>query len=125
MRALIGRRKHPKLSQLYWWACNILLSINCFPCEIPLEKTKTLFVSCYQLEIASGLRMRHASTSPLNSRTSSGAVLCRPCACCLSLCEFICVLALLFLEGFGSLVFSIPSGSYSLSTSSSSLSQRN
>jgi hypothetical protein len=45
----------------------------------------------------------------------SGTDLCKPCACCLSLCELRCVPPLLCLEVLESLVSSICSGSYPLS----------
>ena len=51
------------------------------------------------------------STSPFSSRTLFGVDLC------LSLCEFIGVSALLFLEGLDSVASSFPSGSYVLSAS--------
>ena len=54
------------------------------------------------------IRDGHVSTS-LSSRTPSGADLCRPYACCLSLCEFRCEPALLCLESFSSLESSIHS----------------
>lgn len=46
------------------------------------------------------------STFPLNNKTSSSLELRRPCACCRSLCEFICVSVLLYLEDTASLVSS-------------------
>lgn len=50
---------------------------------------------------------------------SYGTDPCKPCACCPSLCEFICISVLLCLEGLALLVSSFPSGSYTLSAFSS------
>lgn len=77
-------------------------------------KTKFHFVSVYKLEIASGLGMGHLSTCPFSSRTPSGAPLRRPCARCLSLCEFVCAPGLLCLECLVLLVSPNSSGSYSI-----------
>ena len=56
--------------------------------------------------------------SIFNSKTPTGEDQCRPCACCLSLCEFTCI-ATVDLERLASLVSSITADSYTLSTSSS------
>jgi hypothetical protein len=42
---------------VFWWASSLLLRVICFLGETPLEKNKFSFVSSYQLEIASGLRI--------------------------------------------------------------------
>ena len=39
----------------------------------PLEEIKLPFASVYQLEVASGLGMRHMATIPFDFRTPSGA----------------------------------------------------
>ena len=59
------------------------------------------------------------STSPVSAETPSGLDLCRPCACCHSLCELICAIFTMPLEGLVSLVPSIPSGSCNISAFSS------
>ena len=87
------------------------------PNETPLEKTKFSFVSGYQLEIASGLGMGHGPPSSLSSGTLSMEGRGDPLlpqslwvhACPTQLC----------LEGLDSFVSSIPTGSYTLSASSS------
>lgn len=50
-----------------------------------------LFLSGYQFEIDSGVRMGHVS-SFFNSRTPSGNNPWKPCACCLGFCEYKCTL---------------------------------
>ena len=77
-------------------AGHVPLRIASFPSETPLEKTKCSFASGYQLETASGLGVKYMYTFLLSSRTPSGAALCRPCACCHRLCEFICALVSVF-----------------------------
>ena len=58
------------------------------------------------------------STS-LNSRISCGRDPCRPCTCCYSLCEFICVSHVVFRKPCVLGVLHIPSGSYPSAISSS------
>lgn len=53
-------------------------------------------------------------TCPLSTRKLHGLDLCSACSCSFSLCEFICVSVLLWLEHPDSLVSSIISGSYAL-----------
>ena len=65
--------------------------MHCILNRTPLGKTNSSFVSSYQLVVASGLWVGLVPTSPLSSRTPSGLVLCRPCACYHGLCVFVCV----------------------------------
>lgn len=81
-----------------------------------MEKTTSSFISGCQLEITSWLGMGATSTysfmlvwlEPVQS-----------CACCPSVCEFICVSFLLCLEDTVSFESSIPHGAQNLCTSSS------
>lgn len=52
---------------------------------------KISFASGFQLKIASCLGWGHVSSCPFSSRSTSCADPCGSCACCYSLCEFICV----------------------------------
>lgn len=54
------------------------------------------FKNVSQLEIASELGMRHMSTSPFSSQTSTSVEQCRSCACYFSLCECVCEHMLLY-----------------------------
>jgi hypothetical protein len=71
------------------------------------------------MEIVSWLGMGVCVTSSFRSRTPTGADACRPCACCLRLCEFRSAPALLCLEGIDLLMSSLSCGSYSFSIFSS------
>jgi hypothetical protein len=82
-----------------WLGVCTTLQSSLFPQWDSLENTKISCTDGYQLEIASELGMGHASTSLFRSKTPSGADPCRPCAHCLSRCEFICAPVLLCLEG--------------------------
>jgi hypothetical protein len=66
---------------------------------LPLEETSFPFVSGHQSRWLLGHRWGLASTSPLSAGTPSDLDPCRHCAHCHSLCEFICVSLLLWLEG--------------------------
>lgn len=66
------------------------------------------------METASGFGMWAGPTSSLNMESQSGPYLCKPFGYCHSLCEFICILVLLCLEGLLFLVFSILLGPYKL-----------
>lgn len=90
-----------------------------FLSETPLEKTKFLSSSSYQVHIATGLRMAGMYLLFLSIRSPSGADSLRPHLCCLCLRGFLCTLGLLCLKGLVSLVSSIPSGTKALSASSS------
>ena len=46
------------LLSIYSWALDLPLRVACFPMRLFLEKTKFLFESCYQLEIAFELEIR-------------------------------------------------------------------
>ena len=77
------------------------------------------FLHC--ISIANVFLVRDGTLSPiptLSTGTSPGLNLYRSCARCHSLCEFIWVLVL-YLEDIVSLLSTITSGSYNLSTSSS------
>lgn len=45
------------LQAIYCWASSLPLKVLCFASEIPLDKTKFSFASCYQQESASELGM--------------------------------------------------------------------
>lgn len=98
------------------WLWSLLLMVFCTSSESLLEKTNFSFASVCQLKRASELGMGVSSTSPLSSRTPMGPDLCRSCACCHSLLEFLHMSTLLCLGGFVCLVPFIPSGAYNLST---------
>ena len=78
----------------------LVLSVVCIPSDTPLEKSK--FFLCKSMSNGDSFLVwcrRSYPLFPLSARTPSGLHLCRSCAYCLSLCEFICVSALLYLEG--------------------------
>jgi len=75
--------------------------VICFSSETLLEKSKFSFPSGYQSETTSWLG------NHLNLSIPPGTDLCRACACCFGLYEFMCVLVLMCLEGFISVVSSI------------------
>lgn len=77
------------------------------------EKTHFSFASCH-LERAFWSGVEDHGYLPSPCRDPVRVALCRPCACCLSLCEFTRVSALLSLEGLASLVPSVPTDSYNL-----------
>lgn len=58
------------------------------PRETPLEKTSFSFRSAYPLELASGLGMEGCDHVPSHCWDPIWPRLCRPGACCHSLCEF-------------------------------------
>lgn len=92
---------------IYYWTWGLFMRIICFPNGTPLEKTKFLFASAYQLEMASGWGMETVSAS----LSALGPHLVNIWACCLGLCELLCVPPLLCLESLDSLAFSILSDS--------------
>lgn len=83
------------------------LNVVCTTSETLLEETNFLFPLGWV-----GL----VFAFPLSTRTLSGLDLCRLCACCHGLYEFIRVPALLYLEDLVSVVTSISTGSYNLFT---------
>lgn len=72
------------------------------------NKKKKNFVSYYQLLNASWLRIRlHINLPRSVLITLSSLYLCRQCACCFSLCDFLSPSVLLCLEGSGFLTLII------------------
>lgn len=73
----------------------IIFRVACISRETPLEKSN--FFLCEQLTIGDRYLIRDGSwsTSPLSIDAPSDLDLCRLCACCYSLCEFICMSVLL------------------------------
>lgn len=106
------RTSKDAIELLFCWpstAAHAALSVICFPSKTPLEKT-----TCKWLSTEESFWVRSRGMCPLLFsvlRPSSGADLCRPSVCCLSLYEFIYVLGLLCLKDLVSMVSSSP-GSY-------------
>lgn len=96
------------------------LRVVCFPSETPLEGTNLSYASGYQRETGSGLKMGAHVHFSFHMWDTSGADLCRPYACCLSMrLSSYMGLSCQHLGGPGSLLFSTSSGSYTLTASSS------
>ena len=120
---MLGDRKPPKdaiqsiLCAIYCCAWSLPLRVVCFSSETLTEKTNFWFANSYKLETTSGSGVRCAPIC-LISRTPLNADPCGPCHAA-TICCFICALVMLYLESHASLVSSNPSGSYTLSASSS------
>lgn len=105
LKQSILRQKIYKNTILFVCVCCLLLGLEpTLKCGLyaqwtPLEKTDIFHPN--QLSVGDRLLIRNGSLYlllPLSTGTLSGLSLCRPYACCHSLCEFIFVLVLLCLE---------------------------
>lgn len=81
-----------------------------------LWRKRTFYKDSFQVR---NVARKLMCTSSLRAITPYGTGRCRPCACCLNLLEFICVSVLPSYEGRVCLLSSVPSGSYTISATSS------
>lgn len=97
--------------------CEVLFHFS----KTPLEKTNILFTSTYFMKITSQLRRGACVHLSFQLHFPKWFRPMLAYACCFSLCEFICPLFLLDVDSLGFLVYSILSGSDTLSAPSPSL----
>jgi hypothetical protein len=85
------------------------------PIDTPLNKTDLPFARRCHLQRDSWLGLGIRTLPSLSAGTLSGLDLWKSCACCHSLCEFVCAPVLLCMDGTVSMGSSITSGSASSS----------
>ena len=104
---------------VYYQAWGLAFKMVCKLSEVPLEKINFSFVIGNQLDMVSQLEMWFVFISLLSAGTHQALTCAGSMHAVTSLGEFICASVLLCSESLVSLLFSIPSGTYNFSISSS------